>query len=284
MILVTGATGKNGTELIKLLTAREIPLRAMVRRAERAPKTYGPGIDYVVADFDDEPSLRRALGGIDRAFLVTPSSEKVEDQQLRFVQLAAEARVKHIVYLSQLGAAAGSALRFLRYHGVVEDALRASGMAFTMLRPNQYMQSLAAFKSTIAKEGRIYAPIGDARLSIIDVRDIAAVATEALSGPDHENRSYDLTGPESLTHSEIAAQLSAALGKPVEFIDITGDMLLNALVSQGFPEWQAAGIVEDYESYHRGEAAQISPAVKEVTGRPATTFARFLEDHKDLFL
>ncbi|MFC5864318.1 SDR family oxidoreductase [Acidicapsa dinghuensis] len=284
MILVTGATGKNGTELIKLLTAREIPLRAMVHSAEKSPKTYGPGIDYVVADFDDEPSLRRALGGIDRAFLVTPSSEKVEERQLRFVRLAAEAHVKHIVYLSQLDADSSSSLRFLRYHGVVEDAIRTSGMAFTMLRPNQYMQSLAAFKGTLASEGKIYAPIGDARLSIIDVRDIAAVAAEALSGPDLEGKSYDLTGPESLTHSEIAAHLSAALDKPIEFINITGDMLLNALVSQGFPEWQAAGIVEDYESYHRGEAAKISPAVKEVTDKESTSFAQFLADNKELFL
>jgi uncharacterized protein YbjT (DUF2867 family) len=136
MILITGATGANGTELIKRLSGVGVSLRAMARKPRNDPNSMPPGVEVVAADFDDPESLRKALNGIDRAFLVTNSSDKVEAQQLRFVELARAAGVQHIVYLSQLQAASNSPVRFLRYHGIVEDAIRTSGMQFTNLRPN----------------------------------------------------------------------------------------------------------------------------------------------------
>ncbi len=177
MILVTGATGKNGAEIIRRLSGRKELVRAMVhRRSNILRGTPSVELEYVEADFDDPASLRKVLSGVQRAFLVTNSSERVEEQQLRFVDLAREAGVKHIVYLSQLHASSDSPLRFLRYHAAVEEALRRSGMSYTNLRPNLYMQGLLMIGRTIASEGRFFAPAGDARVSVVDVRDIAAVA------------------------------------------------------------------------------------------------------------
>jgi uncharacterized protein YbjT (DUF2867 family) len=282
LILVTGATGNNGIELIKLLSKTAVNIRGMARKRPTTQTTM-PEVQFVTADFDDSTSIRRALEGVEQAFLVTSSSERVEEQQLRFIQLARESGVRNVVYLSQLHAAKDSPVRFLRYHAVVEDALSSSGMTFTNLRPNLYMQGLLAFRSSIASDGRFFAPIADARVSIVDVRDIAAVAAAALTKSDHTGKTYDITGPEALTHAEMASQLSAALGKQVTFVDIPEQAMRDALVGFGFPEWQADGLIEDYAHYRRGEAATISTSVQEVTGHPPRSFATFANDYKQAF-
>ncbi len=283
MILITGANGNSGAEVLKSLAAQSEAVRAMVRQTPKR-EVFPIRTEIAVADFDDRESLRKALAGVDRAFLVTPSSEKVEEQQLRFVQLAREAGVKHVVYLSQLHAKADSPVRFLRYHAAVEEALQQSGMAYTHLRPNLFMQGLLLFKQLIAAQGQIAAPVGEASVSAVDVRDIAAVAVAALTKPGHQGRSYDITGPESLTHAEMASQLSEALGKPVRFVDIPSSAMREALLSFGMPEWQADGLIEDYEHYSRGEAGAVSSAVEEVTGKAPRPFRTFAQDFKQAFL
>ena len=230
--------------------------------------------------FDAADSLRKALAGVDRAFLVTPSSEKVEEQQLRFVDLAREAGVKHIVYLSQLHARQDSPVRFLRYHAAVEAALARSGVGFTNLRPNLYMQGLLLFKQLIASQGKIAAPVGESPVSVVDVRDIAAVAVAALT----EGKSYDITGPAALTHAQIAEELAQTLGTPVSFEDISGAAMREALLSFHMPEWQADGLVEDSEHYSRGEATTLSTAVQDVTGVQPRTFRTFAQDFKQALL
>jgi uncharacterized protein YbjT (DUF2867 family) len=284
MILVTGATGSNGRELLRQLSALGVAVRAMVRPGSGRANDLLQDVELATADFDDGPSIARALEGIESAFLLTNSSERVEEQQLRFVERACEAGVRHIVYLSQLHAARNSPVRFLHYHAVVEEAITSSGMAFTHLRPNLYMQGLLGFRSSIKSEGRILAPAGNARVSIVDVRDIAAVAATAFTQSGHEGKIYDITGPESLTHAEMASQLAEALGKQITFVDIPEETMRSALLSFGLPEWQADGLVEDYAHYRRGEASDVSPAVQDVTGHPPHTFVEFAGDYKHMFL
>jgi uncharacterized protein YbjT (DUF2867 family) len=212
------------------LSGRGEPIRAMVRKQRGIVNaTPNCGLEFVVADFDDTASLRKALDGVQRAFLVTNSSEQVEERQLRFVALARESGVKHIVYLSQLHASSASPLRFLRYHAAVEEALRKSGMSYTNLRPNLYMQGLLMIGKSIATEGRFFAPAGEARVSVVDVRDIAAVAVAALTQTRHEGKTYELTGPEALTHTQMAEQLSEALNRPITFVDLPEKAFRDAL-------------------------------------------------------
>jgi uncharacterized protein YbjT (DUF2867 family) len=282
MVLITGATGNNGVEIIKALCNQGTAVRAMVRKQPDKPN-FPNGVEIAVADFDDAASMQQALAGIERAFLVTPSSERVEEQQLRFLDLARKSHVKHIVYLSQLHAKEDSPVRFLRYHAVVESALKSSGIAFTNLRPNLYMQGLLLFKQMIATQNQISAPIGDARVSIVDVRDIAAVAVSALTEDGHDGRTYDITGPEALTHEEMARHLSDSVGRQIRFVDISEANMLKALLSFHMPSWQAEGLVEDYAHYSRGEAASISQDVEAVTGQRPRTFQTFAREYKGDF-
>ena len=179
-ILVTGATGNTGRAIVDALVERGAPVRAMVR-SEADRGRLPPEVNGVVADFDNSPAIEAALDGADRAYLVTPSSEQAEEQQKRFAELAAKAGTRHLVVLSQLGAREPSPVRFLRYHGAVEQHVRDLGIGYTFLRPNLYFQGLLTFAGSISAEGTFFAPIGDATVSAVDVRDIAAVASVVLT-------------------------------------------------------------------------------------------------------
>jgi uncharacterized protein YbjT (DUF2867 family) len=281
-VLVTGATGNTGAPLVDLLARQGVEVRAMVRSERDRERFAGPSVTPVVADFDDEDSLAVALAGVEKAYLVTPSSERAQSRQERFAEMAVKAGVRHLVKLSQLAADEASPVRFLRYHAAVERRIRELGVGFTFLRPNLYFQGLFALAGPIREQGRFFAPIGDARVSAIDVRDIAAVAAAALIDPGHEGATYTLTGPAAITHTEMAAQLGAATGRDVAFVDVPPAMFADALRGR-MPDWQVDGLVEDYAHYSRGEAAAVLATVQEVTGRPARPFAGFARDHADVF-
>jgi uncharacterized protein YbjT (DUF2867 family) len=276
-VLVTGATGNTGAALLRLLEQKDVSVRAMVRHPRDAARLGGAAASMVIGDFDDAESIAAALNGVDSAYLVTPSSSSAEAQQIRFAELAAAAKVKHLVKLSQLAANEASPVRFLRYHAAVERRIRELGIGYTFLRPNLYFQGFLAFQATIAQAGQFFAPIGDARVSAVDVRDIAAVAAVALTQPGHIGKTYTITGPSAVTHAEIAAAISSAIGRDVAFIDVPPNDFANALRGFGVPAWQVDGLIEDYAHYARGEASEVSTAVRDVTGakpRDVMTFAR----------
>jgi uncharacterized protein YbjT (DUF2867 family) len=187
------------------------------------------------------------------------------------------------VKLSQWAATAESPVRFLRYHAAVENALRESGMAFTFLRPNFFMQGLLGFAQTIAEQGQIFAPAGNAKVSVIDIRDIAAAARAALTDTRHEGKTYSLTGPDALTHADIAAEIGKAIGKRVSYTDVPPEALRDVLGKMGMNAWQADGLVEDYAHYHRGEAAEVTSGVLDATGQPPRDFTTFARDYAEAF-
>ena len=284
MILVTGATGNNGTEIVKRLVATtHVPVRAMVRNPDRASAIALPNVEVVEGDFNRPATLLSALVGVERAFLLTNSSEYAEAQQMAFIDAARQSGVAHIVKLSQFGAEAHSPVRFLRYHAAVEAALQASGIAYTLLRPNLFMQGLLNFRSTIATQNAFYAAAGDAKVSVVDVRDIADVAVAALTEPEHEGKLYEVTGPQALTHAEMAEALSKALGRQVAFVDIPPEAMRDALLGVGFPVWQADGLIEDYAHYRRGEAAAVTSGVEDATGKAPRSFEEFARDYAAMF-
>ena len=257
-VLVTGATGNTGQAVVQALARRGVPVRAMVR-AEADRGKLPAGVEVAVADFDDPASVAAALRGAGRAYLVTPSSERAEAQQRRFADLAVQAGVGHLVVLSQLGADEQSPVRF-----------------------NLFFQGLLAFAGTIVADGRFFAPIGDAAISAVDVRDIAAVAAAVLTEAGHDGATYTVTGPAPITHADIAAALTSALGRDITFVDVSSDAFAESL--QGIlPPWQIQGLLEDYAHYRRGEAASVSPAVAEITGRPPTDVMLFARDYAQAF-
>lgn len=278
MILITGATGNIGTELAKQLATQGISFRALVRSSQQIA-----GAETVIGDMSDKNSLMKALTGVEKAFLLTNSSENAEHLQSNFVEAAVAAGVKHIVKLSQFAAEKNSPVRFMRYHAAIEEKIIQSGMAYTFLRPNLFMQGLLGFTDLIKHTHQFYAAIGDAAVSLVDVRDIAAVAAITLTQTGHENKIYDLTGPAAITHTQIAQYLSEATGQSVSFADVPAAAMRPALIQAGFPEWQADGLLEDYAHYARGEAAVVSTVIEDLTGNPARDFASFSREFASFF-
>jgi uncharacterized protein YbjT (DUF2867 family) len=166
---------------------------------------------------------------------------------------------------------------------IILKIFNASGMAYTFLRPNLFMQGLLNFKSTIATQDAFYAAIGDAKVSIVDVRDIADVAVAALTESGHEGKIYNLTGSEALTHTEMAEHLSTALGHQITFMDIPPAAMREAVIGFGMPAWQADGLLEDYAHYRRDEASEIAPGVQDATGKAPRRFADFARDYATAF-
>ena len=255
-LLITGATGNIGRELTKKLSAQRVPFRAMVRSSEASPGVAATeGSEVVIGDFDDSKSIADALEGVDRAFLLTNSSERAEGQQATFVDVAKRVGVKHIVKLSQWSADLNSPVRFLRL----------------------------AFRETILEQGKFFAAAGNAKISVVDVRDIAAVAAAALTEEGHAGRTYDLTGPEALTHWEMAERLCTALGREIQYVDVPPEAMMEALLRIGLPLWQADGLIEDYAHYRRGEASAIATGVQDATGRAPHSFDDFARDYASAF-
>jgi uncharacterized protein YbjT (DUF2867 family) len=283
MILITGATGTVGSEVVKRLSAQSIQVRAVTRDPRKVDAHRLPHVHVVHGDFEDVESMRRACAGVDRALLVTNSTERTERQQIAFTRVAQQSGVRHLVKLSQLHADASSPGRFLRYHAAVEAAIQTSGLTFTFLRPNLYMQGLLNFRQSIQAQSAIFAAAGDARISAVDVRDLADVAVSALTTAQHDNQSYALTGPEALTFAEMAHQLSRAIGRTITFVDVPPAAMRAALADLGFPAWQADGLLEEFAMYRRGEAAGVEPGVRDALGCSPRAFAEFARDYAPRF-
>lgn len=277
-ILIVGATGTTGRAVSDALAAAGVAHRAMSRDPSRVASAHATAIR---GDFEDAQSIRDALAGVRATYLVTPSSETAEKQQKQFIEQAVEAGVEHLVLLSQLGADIDSPVRFLRYHAVVENHATRVGIGTTSLRPNLFMQGLLALASTVRHTGTLPAPIGSAPVSIIDARDIGAVAARALTAQEPLGM-RTLTGPEALTHQELADHLGAATGRTIRFDDIEPRRFAE-LLAGALPAWQVEGLLEDYAHYARREAAEVSPAIPDLLGRPARDFGAFAVEHAASF-
>ena len=272
-----------GSLLTDVLVAQGVEFTVMLRPGGSADPIAGkPGVSSTEGDFDDPASLRRALDGVDRAFLLTNSTERTEAQQLAFVEAAQAQSVGHLVYLSQLAADQQSPVRFLRYHGAVEAALTDSTLGWTFVRPNLILQAYIPFAPAIA-QGALQAPIGDAGVSVVDARDIAAVAAAALTEDGHVGKTYTVTGPAAASHAEIATELGDAIGRTVRFESIPPEAFLAALTGAGMPRWQAEGLLEDYAHYDRGEASGVSPDVAQITGTSPRSLRDFAHDYSGAF-
>lgn len=276
-ILVIGATGTIGSGLIPALRDTGATVRAMIRDPERPV----PGVDNVVADLRDGPSLETALDGVHTVFLNSPSTEDAATLQIRAADRARAQGVGRLVVLSQYGARPDASVRFLRWHGEVEEHVRSLDIDHTVLRPNLYLQSLLGFTDTIA-QGILPAPVGEAAISAIDTRDIADSAAAVLTGPGHTGRTYTLTGPRAITHHEIAESLSRATGTPIAFQDMPPEHFAAALTGI-LPPWQIEGLVEDFAHYARGEAAEVHSSVADLTGRAPRDVTDFARDHAAVF-
>jgi uncharacterized protein YbjT (DUF2867 family) len=275
MILVLGSSGTVGREVVKELLEAGVPLRAGY--LTRPPAT--PGVEGVRLNLATGNGLDAALSGITSLFLLTGSIEDQTGAELRAVEAARRAGVKRLVKLSVWGAEGGD-YSFAKIHRPVERAIEASGIPYTFLRPNGFMQNFITYDGeSIRTQGAFSFPGGDARVSHVDVRDIARVAARTLTRLGHEGKAYDLSGPEALTFAEVAEKLSAAAGRAIRYVDQPEAEFRKSMVEMGAPEPYADALLDLSRYYAAGKASRVTNAVKEVTGNAPISFDQFAGDH-----
>jgi NAD(P)H dehydrogenase (quinone) len=280
MILVTGATGSIGRYVVGHLTNRGSNFKALVRDRVRGEAL---GCPYAVADFNVPETLGPAFAGAERVLLNGAVDEAMVRQQQAVVDAAKVAGVKHIVRVSAAGASAKSDRQINVWHAKIDAHLEASGVAWCLLRPTYFMQNIFGSAPSIRSEGKLYGGFRDGRLALIDCSDIAACAAVLLTEPASSRQAFVITGRETLSFAEVAATLSARLGRPVTYINRPSSEVVASMISRGMAPSIADSFGKMIESFASGGASTITTSVQDITGREPRTLDDFLNDNLDRF-
>ncbi|MGK7911227.1 MAG: SDR family oxidoreductase [Synechococcus sp.] len=278
MICITGAGGTVGREVVKQLEFAKVPFRVAYFSKKKMEAALATGMEAVIIDYNHPETLRAAFQGCDKLFLLGPNAHNQTQLELNAVEAAKEVGVQYIVKQSVMGAE-DEAFSLALVHRPVEKAIESSGMAWTFLRPNSFMQNVVTFMSEmIAAESAFYSASGTAKIAHVDVSDIAAVAVKALTEPTHAGQVYTLTGPEAITYDELADELSKVLGRKISHINLSPSDLKHGLLAEGMPEAIADRML-DLERYYREDRAnRITNDIKHVTGHDPRRFAQYARD------
>lgn len=283
VILVVGATGTVGREVVRELMDRGERVRAFSRRPEEAKRLMNPAVDIVAGNLAESPSIEAALKGISKAFLNSSANPDLVTLQGNFVKAARKAGLQQIVKLSTLGASLKSPFAQGRWHRQVEMQIEELEIGFTFLRSHNFMQNTLNFAQDIASRGVLRAPLGEGRISMVDARDVARVVVRALTEDGHAGQIYRLTGPEALSYQQVAEKISAAVGKKVEYVHMPNGEALRAMLEAGTPQWYAEEVVGLYRHFRQGRGERITDEVFRLTKDAPTTFDQFARDYASVF-
>lgn len=279
MILVTGATGTVGREVVAQLSAAGHNVRVLTRNPSKAQ--FDARVQVVAGDFDKPETLTTALENVERVFSLS-TGPQLATQEANLAQAAKKAGAQHIVKLSVLHASqARSGLA--GWHQTAERAIQDTGIAWTFLQPGGFMSNALFWRDSIHAQGKVFSNYGDGRLAYIHPRDIAAVAVCALTQPGHEGKSYPLTGPQALTIGEQVQILSAAIGKPIEYVPVTDDAARAGMLRAGIPVAVVDALMPFGNFVRSGNGAEVLPTVEQVTHRKALTFHDWVSEHTAAF-
>jgi uncharacterized protein YbjT (DUF2867 family) len=277
MILVTGANGTTGSEITRQLAAAGRAVRVFLRSRENAAKLPKSGVEIAVGSFADVPSLDAAMKGVESVFLISFDHPDQLALQANVIAAARRAGVRMIARLSASSADADSPDPLISNHGKGDRQLAQSGLGYVLLRPQWFNQNFLSY----CPGGVIRLPAGEARLPFVDMRDIGAVAIKALNEPGHDGQAYVLTGPEALSHAEVADILSAATGRYFVYEDISPEDYRRELIAKGATDYYAELIINLFARMRRRGTAEIHDDIRKVLGRPAITFRQFARDFAD---
>lgn len=275
-ILIIGATGTVGSELVRQLAAQGQTTRAATRNPEQyAPTAHVAAVRF---DYDDPTTFASTLDGVRRMFLLAmPADTHADVRLIRFIDAAQQAGVQHIALMTAMGVDQADTAPLRK----VEKYIEAIGVAYTFLRPNWFMQNFypGFLYPTIRSHGAFYLPAEDARVSFISARDIAAVTTTVFTQPGHTNQAYTLTGSEALSHTEVATILSEAAGCPIRYVAVSDEDMRRELRESGWGAAETEYMVALFVALRTGYAAPVSPNVERILGRKPITLRAFAEEH-----
>src|SRR5918995_2390831 len=283
-ILVMGATGTLGGEVVKQLSSSTpaVNIKAGVHSAQNVKKVKdGDRVEVALIDYNNPETLKEALSQVDKLFLLTPDVPNAPELASNLVSEARKAGIRHIVKQSIMGADLEADVGTLRLHRQAERIIEQSEIPFTFLRPNEFMQNFINLHSpSIKSNNAFYRPLEDAKVSLVDVRDIAAVAVKSLTDDKYNNKTYLITGPEALSYHQVADILSNATGKKISYVNISEEEARAAMKEMGMNDWT---ISELANYFRKRNASEVSSAVEEVTGKKPISFSQFAKDYAEAF-
>jgi uncharacterized protein YbjT (DUF2867 family) len=237
----------------------------------------------VLADYSDKQSLRKALEGVTSAYVVCSPIPQLVELESNMLDACKGAGVKHVVLNSALGAG-DYPKSFPSWHRKVEDKLMASGMSCTILRPNGFLQNIVTYNApSIRAQGAFYVAMGDAKVSYLDIGDIAVVAVKALQGGAHVGKTYELNGPEAISNGELAKRISKVTGRTVNYVDVPESAQSEAMLGLGMPEWQVTALLELQQYYKQGGGAKTDGLLQTLIEREPITLDQYLRPNAGEF-
>lgn len=281
MILVTGATGTVGREVVTQLLAAGEQVRGMTRNPSTAK--LDARVELVKGDFAAPDTLAKAVDGVERVFSLT-FGPQTGTHERDLARLAKKAGVRHIVKLSAMGGDGETKNAIRKWHEQGEEAIKATGISWTVVRPGGFMSNALHWRETVRTQGKVFSNYGDGKLPSVHPRDIAAVAVRALTADGHEGKTYHLTGPEALSVGEQVDILSEVLGRRIEYVPITDEVARKGMEKAGMPALLIDALIPFATFIRSGRAAEVLPTVEEVTSRPALTFLDWAREHAEAFL
>jgi len=282
VLLVIGGRSKIGSALLGELATRGQQVRALVRAGE--PTDGLPAaVESVAGDLADEASLVTAMAGVEKVFLLSSPHPDAVSWHHNAIDAARRTDVQLLVRSSIIGADRESPAEFVNAHATSDRYLEDSGLPFVIVRPNLFLQNIPeSTLPSIDASGAFYVDAGQARISMVDTRDVAAVAAVALTEPGHRGAHYDVTGPEALSYADVAAKLTTAMHRPISYVAAPDDLVRQALLGAGLNDWFADALIGLYQDYRRsgtdGYAARVTDTVARLTGRPARSLDDLLSE------
>ncbi len=272
-ILVTGATGNVASQLLPLLKDTPgVTVRALVRDKAKGEKL---GVELAVGDLGDPRSLGKAFEGATTLMAIVPNGPQAPQQASSALWAAKQAGVKRVVRLSAIGAAHDAPTVNSRLHALSDHEYSVSGLDYTIMRPHFFMQNLFGSAQSIANDGVFYMPMGDAKMSMIDVGDVAAFAHALLTKPGHSGKTYTPVGPRSISMHEVAAAFTEAVGKPIKYVPVPFEAAIAAMEQAGLDAWTANLYGEYFRAYASGWGDFVNDDFQKVVGRAPRSFAEF---------
>ena len=285
MIVVIGGTGTTGRALVKALAAKGLDFKCLVRDEAKARETLGADVALVQGDLDDPASLEAAFAGADKVFLNSGHGPALKQQQMNAIEAAKRAGIAHFVKMSgsEKGITADSPSLILRDHYHVEEALKTSGLDWTIVQPNYFLNNVMMFAPTVSSDSKFMSPIkADAPMSMIDVRDTADCVVAVMTEAGHEGKTYYLTGA-VITLNDVAAELTRVLGRDVTLVTVPLEGAQAAMAKQGMPDWLIAHMSALVPFVSDGKMGGPSDWVEKLSGHPPRTLAGILEENKAAF-
>ena len=297
-ILVTGATGTVGSEVVKHLAAlspfADYNVKAAIHsknKSDQLKQLESKGVEIVDLDFTKQETIAHALNNVDKVFIQTIPVPNVGDISSNLINEAKKNDVNYIVKLSAMGAGSEPESTILRLHGEEEKIIEDSGIPYTFLRPPAFMQNFVTqFGHTIRTQNAFYVPAADAKMSFIDARDIAAVTAELLTGDNnhgtsqqYKNKTYDITGQDALSYGQVADILSNEVGKKISYIDISEDDARKGMKQVGVDNWAIDIMIELFRIIRAGYGSETNTAVEHIIGRKPIPFVQFAKDYVEAF-